>query len=239
MSLIEATIILMALALVTAVVAPSIGDFVEEGRHTKGKEDVEAIGTSLARLLRDSGFPCVTKDTSPSASACTLANRVELLTSSTTVGGNEPAVSATAFDPPDGASSTDTGLNWGGGTSEVDDGYRDLMDNQLVSNTLSGDDYPLTSFSSGSGPRSGLGWRGPYVSGPVGLDPWGYAYQASVIFFVPATNATATTEGETGWNSDVLVISPGPNASIATPFGGTATIAVGDDLTYVVRGATR
>src|SRR5687767_7383196 len=41
MSLVEATIILMVLAILTAVIAPSAGDYVNDARQTKAKEDVE------------------------------------------------------------------------------------------------------------------------------------------------------------------------------------------------------
>ena len=240
MSLVEATIILMVLAILTAVLAPSAGDYVNDARSTKAKEDVEAIGMAIVRTVRDTGIPCLTKDAAPVASACTIANRRELLTSSTAVSSNEPGVTAAAFDPPDGTSSSDAGQNWAGGTSEVDPGYRDLMDNQFVSNSLTLDDYTGADFTAGGGPRAGLGWRGAYISGPIGLDPWGFAYQASTLFMIAASDATAVSgEGVGGWTSDVVVISAGQNGSIATPFGALATSATGDDVVYVVRGATR
>src|SRR5215467_8378394 len=75
MSLVEATIILMVLALLTAVIAPSAGDYIEEARNTKAKHDVEAIGTGLVRLLRDTGLPCLSK----TGASCSKANKVEPL----------------------------------------------------------------------------------------------------------------------------------------------------------------
>ena len=57
MSLVEATIILMVLAILTSVLAPSIGDYVNDARQTKVREDLEALGTSVARLVRDTGLP--------------------------------------------------------------------------------------------------------------------------------------------------------------------------------------
>src|SRR5687768_9993479 len=77
MSLIEATIILMILFLLTAVMSPAIGDYVEDARHTKAKEDIEAIGISIARMQRDIGS-CLKVDASV---ACTEANRVDILRS--------------------------------------------------------------------------------------------------------------------------------------------------------------
>ncbi len=245
MSLVEATIILMVLAILTAVIAPSAGDYVNDARSTKAKEDIEAIGMAIIRTTRDTGIPCLSLDPSPVSTACTGAggNLVDLITSSTTVGGNEPAVTASLFDPPDGATSSNAQLNWGGGTGEVDNAYRDLMDNQFVTNTpnsLLANAYSGADFTAGGGPRAGLGWRGAYISGPVGLDPWGFAYQASVVFLTTASNSTTVSgEGKTGWSSDVIVVSAGQNGSIATPFGGLATTATGDDVVYVVKGATR
>src|SRR5262245_8852191 len=77
MSLIEATIILMILFLLTAVLSPAVGDYIEDARHTKGKEDVEAIGVTINRLQRDIGS-CLKID---AATGCTEANRVDILKS--------------------------------------------------------------------------------------------------------------------------------------------------------------
>src|SRR5437870_1377136 len=55
MSLIEATIILMVLFLLTAVMSPAVSDYIEDARHSKAKQDVETIGTTIQRLQRDVG----------------------------------------------------------------------------------------------------------------------------------------------------------------------------------------
>jgi hypothetical protein len=60
MSLVEATIILFVLMLLTGVLAPSIGDFVFDAKMVKVKEDCEAIGISIMRLVGDVG-PCLKK----------------------------------------------------------------------------------------------------------------------------------------------------------------------------------
>jgi type II secretory pathway pseudopilin PulG len=242
MSLVEATIILMVLAILTAVIAPSAADYVNDARQTKAKEDVEAIGTSILRLTRDTGFPCITKDALPVTDVCTggaAGNKRELLTSSDAVGTHEPSVTGADYARPLNSNLSAANLNWAGATNEVADAVRDTMDNQLITNTLAGNAYSGADFTAGGGPRAGLGWRGAYLSGPVGLDPWGYAYQASVAFLIPASDATGSGEGTAGFTSDVVVVSAGQNGSIATPFGALATSATGDDVVYVVRGATR
>jgi type II secretory pathway pseudopilin PulG len=80
MSLVEATIILMVLAILTSVLAPSLGDYVNEARHVKVKEDLETLGQGIYRLLRDTGlpFPLRVAGSSPSRST---TNRVDLLVS--------------------------------------------------------------------------------------------------------------------------------------------------------------
>ncbi|HEY4636540.1 MAG TPA: type II secretion system protein, partial [Rhodospirillales bacterium] len=76
MSLIEATIILMVLAILTATLAPTLGDYVNDARQTKAKEDVEALGASVVRLLRDTGLPFVVRVVGAGAAS---TNRVDLL----------------------------------------------------------------------------------------------------------------------------------------------------------------
>ena len=249
MSLVEATIILMTLAILTAVIAPAAGDYIEEARNVKAKEDVEAIGTGVLRLLRDSGLPCLS--TAPgNAAPCTLARRVDALVS----GGTAPGVTATAYAIPAGDIAQPGGdaasINWVGATASVVVGagndtnvpiaHTDTVDNQLVTNAAG---YSSTNlFTGGGGPRPGLGWRGAYLTGPIGADPWGTMYQANTAFLTPASDATAASaEGDAygGWKRDVIVVSAGSNGTMETAFGGDGTKASGDDIIYTVQGASR
>src|SRR5205823_5245010 len=75
MSLIEATVILMVLGLLTSVLSPSIGDYVNDAKQVKVKEDCEAISTTIARMVRDIG-PCLKVNGS---APCTKSNRVDVL----------------------------------------------------------------------------------------------------------------------------------------------------------------
>lgn len=239
MSLIEATIILMILFLLTAVLSPSIGDYVEDARHTKGKEDVEALGISIQRLQRDIGSCIKVSD----AAACTLVNRVEILRSAgPDVASTDLGTSATTdFDSSGNVSAA---INWD------DDGAAnvgDTFESQLVLNTPDYD-TPAESTPTGytiSGPQAGLGWRGAYMSGPVGTDPWGRVYLSNTLFLAVASNATdGTAEGDQrgGWSRDTIVVSAGPNNLFDTPFGGSVNFGTnrqGDDLVYVIRGDTR
>lgn len=238
LSLVEATIILMTLFLLTAVLSPSVGDYIEEARNTKGREDVEAIGTSIVRLQRDVG-PCIKI---VAAGGCTEANRVDILRSDgPDVGAAD--LSPTAVDYAD-VDITPTPINW---DEDQAAGVGDTLENQFVLNAPNYD-TPNETVPTGytrSGPQAGLGWRGAYMTSPIGTDPWGKAYLSNIVFLVVASDSTTgTAEGDTqgGWSRDTIVISAGPNGLFDTPFEGNnnrGTARSGDDLIYVVRGDSR
>jgi type II secretory pathway pseudopilin PulG len=238
MSLIEATIILMILFLLTAVMSPAIGDYVEDARQTKGKEDVELLGISVLRLQRDIGGCLKLLATT----ACTKANRVDLLRSSgPDVVAGDLGTSAIDFANDD---IDPNPINW---DDDQLANVGDTLVNQLVSNNPNYD-TPAETTPTGftlSGPQSGLGWRGVYISPPIGTDPWGKVYLINTAFLVVATDATdGEAEGDRrgGWSHDTFVISAGPNGLFDIPFGGNTNFGItpsGDDLIYVIRGDTR
>ncbi len=243
MSLVEATIVVMVLALLVSVMAPSAADYLNDARQITAVKDVATVGSALEQATRDVALPCL----SLSGASCALANagRVELLVSGPDALLNLPAVAAAPYTVPNAATASDNSLNWAGGTNEVDDSRRDEMDHQLLLNEPAGvasAGYAGPSFASGGGYRAGNGWRGPYLSGPIGLDPWGIAYQVNTLFLAVASDAGAGTgEGQRagGWTSDVMVISAGADRTIRTPFGGPHAAPVGDDVVYVLQGGTR
>lgn len=248
MSLVEATIILMVLAILTAVIAPSAGDFISEARSIKAAEDVTNIGGGIMRLLRDTGKKCLVVG----GGACVQATRADLLLSGTgktdVLLGTQPAAKANqgANSPGlDGTAATPYAWAVDGTTAnDPPEANRDTVDNQLVTN---GAGYTAVSFTGGGGPRGGIGWRGAYVTGTVQLDPWGSRYQANTVFLgVVGDTSTpaAQTEGFTsaGWSHDAIVLSAGPNGVVETAFAPAANVgqsASGDDIIYVMKGSTR
>ena len=65
------------------------------------------------------------------------------------------------------------------------------MEHQFVDNG-SGPNYPspgdLGNYGT-VGPSFGLGWRGAYLSPPIGPDPWGHRYLVNTVFLAVATDA--------------------------------------------------
>ena len=124
LSLVEVTIMLLVLMTLTGVLAPSIMDFVRDAQWVKAKEDCEAIGVSVVRLMRDVG-PCFKFD---GTGACTKANRADLLYSDgpdvrPEDTGGEAAMSF------DGGGNTAGPLNW-----HTDSARGDSMQHQFVDN---------------------------------------------------------------------------------------------------------
>ncbi len=237
LSLVEVTIMLLVLMLLTSVLAPSIFDFVNDARRVKVKEDCEAIGVSVARLTRDVGSCLKFQASQP----CTLANRVDLLYS------DGPDVIDQDVDPgvmPLFIENANGTLNW-----SDDDKRGDSMEHQFVDNGAgAGPGYPtpgMLGTYNRTVPDFGVGWRGAYLSAPVGPDPWGHRYLVNSVFLAVAKNATpgpGQGQAQGGWSKDVFCISAGPDGIFQTDFVGGAgygTHRRADDFTFVIQGDTR
>ena len=231
LSLVEVTIMLLVLMLLTSVLAPSIWDFVHDAQWVKVKEDCEAIGITFSRLTRDIG-PCLRVN---AATTCTKATRVDVLESDGAVALYTPTPFASGNMVTTGWNATGTNL--------------DTMENQFTTNAplynTPMQNYP-TSYP--AAPLFGIGWRGAYLSPPIGPDPWGSKYYLNSGFFAVATDASAAGEGSLGrwWERDVVCLSAGPDQTIQTPFEGHptgtpvyGTYRGGDDFVFVVSGSMR
>jgi type II secretory pathway pseudopilin PulG len=221
MSLVEATIILMVLAILTAVIAPSAGDFISESRNVKGKEEVESIAMAIARLQRDFGRKQLQADTVAGGSL----EDIYLLVSGTGTGTAGSVTDANLTAQPGSKYDTVGAANsWATDDSAVAAANRVSMNAALVDNTAA---FTSVSFTAGGGPRSGLGWRGPYLTGSLDLDPWGSRYQANVQYL-----------GAADQTYKAIVLSPGTIGVVETVYAGSGT-AGGDDIIYVFQGSSR
>jgi type II secretory pathway pseudopilin PulG len=245
MSLVETTIILFILMLLTGVIAPSITDYVNDAKRVKVKEDCEAIGISIMRLVRDVG--CLK---SVASDPCDSFNRVDIVQSD----GDEITTAdidlATAPDATSPNIDCIGFLNW-----DLAGICGDTLVSQLVENTPQ---YPTpATFTTVGSPTGGTshyskpwfnyGWRGSYLQSPVSWDPWGNPYVVNTVFLSTARDATnGTGEGERsgGWSHDVFCLSSGANKIYQTPFSGDYPTGnkglnrIGDDYAYPISGST-
>jgi len=234
LSLVEVTIMLLVLMLLTSVLAPSIWDFVHDAQWVKVKEDCEAIGISFSRLTRDIG-PCLRRH---AVDKCTIGDRVDILVSD---GALMTDQSGAAF-----ASPNMNTAKWDTYTGVAAHHNWDFMADQFITNipqyNTPFQNYP-TSYP--VGPLFGLGWRGAYLSPPLGPDPWGSAYYVNSGFFAVANDANHGGEGDTlrWWERDVVCLSGGPNQQIDTYYALASlyfgTERAGDDYVFVISGSMR
>jgi type II secretory pathway pseudopilin PulG len=232
---VEASLILSVIAVLTATLAPSIAGFVNDAQHASAKSDVEAIGSALTRMLSDVGESWVLRDGNGTAATSppshVAGNRVDLLVTA----GAIPTV---------GTARSTAGADW---DDPVDNAAVQRAEYYLASNTPSNaaaNAYRtpasmsvLTEFDPDSGAlyNAEHGWRGSYLPGPIGPDPWGTRYSINVEFLARALGA-----GPSGTVNDVFVLSAGPDRVVDTRFDSDGVNGgVGADLLYVVSGGTR
>lgn len=240
LSLVEVTIILMVLFLLTGVLTPVVGDYLADARQVKAKEDIEAIGTAIVRLLRDTGLPFpVLNPREPPANLRLATNRVDLFIGD----GNAPTSNDLGITGSNSGYMIAAAVDWdatNGASDQIANMNFHIAYNTINANSLE-DTYTLVAYPAPGGPLVALGWRGPYLTGPVGPDPWGSRYAANTVFLGPSSDSTTTG---TGTNFDTFVLSAGPDGSVSTDMEGNGltsggTTPGGDDVIYVITGNTR
>jgi Tfp pilus assembly protein PilE len=232
MSLIEATIILAVASMLAAVLAPSVRNYTLSAQQAAAKADVEAIASAITRMLADVGETSIMQDgngaavTDPPSHAA--ANGVDLLVSD----GNIPTVQTAETGP----GTTD----W---NSAVNDAAIQTLEHYLVVNTPS--NLPANRYraaadmSVGFDPATGgtfnseFAWRGAYLPGPLGPDPWGYRYAVNVEYLERPLGA-----GPAGNVNDVVVLSSGNNGIVETRYNTDGFTSV-NDVVALVSGGTR
>jgi type II secretory pathway pseudopilin PulG len=232
LSLVEVTIILATLAALTAALAPAVGSYVNSAQQAAAKKDVETIGAAIAQLLNDTGEGWLLRDgngaAATSAPSHASANRVDLLVS----GGTIPTL---------GVSRSTAGTDW---TAAIDHGATQALANHLVLNTpsnLAANAYRSAanmSVTTAFDPDGGAlfnaphAWRGAYLPGPIGPDPWGTRYAVNVEFLARAPGAGA------GSVNDVVVLSAGDDGRVDTRFD-LDGVTSANDVFYVLSGGAR
>ena len=236
MSLLEATIVLMVISILAAIIAPPVGSYVQSTQQAAASRDAENIGAALGRMLDDLGESAVLRDGNGASAAAAPshapANHVDMLVTQ----GDAPIVEASV-------------VRAGAGVTDWDDAVNDaaiqLLDYYLVANTPSGlaaNGYrtaatmsTTTEFDPDGGAMFNAehAWRGAYLPGPLGPDPWGYRYAINVEFL-----ARPTGTGPSGQVNDVFVLSAGSDGRVQTRFD-VDGVTSSHDIVYLVSGGTR
>jgi type II secretory pathway pseudopilin PulG len=170
LSLVEATIVLAAAAILTGVAAPSAARVIDRAKVSRAIDDAEAIKAAIDSIFEDlNGYTALVADGADKNSAL-----IELAVSD---GDIPSAVSATGDN------------RWRSPVSATPAAgfvVTDFLERHLVTNTPFGNAalaYPLS---------GGATWRGTYLNSPVDADPWGNRYGVNTRFL----NNPAATEND-------------------------------------------
>ncbi|NKB89598.1 MAG: hypothetical protein GKS06_15385 [Acidobacteria bacterium] len=245
-TLVEVTIILLVLVILSTILLPNLGGFNRLARYARVKEDLGALCSAISRYVVDTGELAFwqwggrdgggsnadTPDrTSPVGLLIGDGDTPEL--GGSVEGENWQLPTIEAF-----AESTDfAGLSV---QFRVDTFGNHLIHNTPLGNGTAAHRTPadmvnggtsagipgglLFDPSSGQGFNSLFAWRGPYISDAVDPDPWGNRYMANVFaMHVPADSASD------GFSSAVVCMSAGPDEAIDTDFNQPGGWFTGDD----------
>lgn len=248
LSLVEATIILGVLSILTAVLSPTIRASTDVARVARAREDCKTIAAVIQTFIDDNGelqFLITANGVGATPPTRLDNNRVNLLVSDGDVPVLGPSVVSESY--------------W----IQVLNGLTvDSLSNHLIENNpgeLASGRYrnpsDITRVSAGgqnidfarpesSGFNAPFAWRGAYLSAPVDPDPWGDRYMVNSLFLDP--NPTTTVFGITSGfftadypRMDVFCLSAGPDHEIDTKSAQDGAVPGDDDIIAVVSSNAR
>ena len=248
LSLVEATIILMTIATLSAILAPVVNGYVDQARLARARNDEQVIANAIQAFMTDNGEAQFLNTASGGVTTPPTrpdGNRIDML-----VGDGDIPTQSVA-----GESLWTTALN---GTTV------DTLANHLIQNspnelagtatryrnptditlaTAGGNNIDFARTAS-SGFNAPYAWRGPYLKGPVDPDPWGNRYAVNVLFLDP--NPTALVASlpvafvvADYQRLDVFVLSAGPDAEIDTSVAQDGAVPGDDDIIFIVSSNAR
>ena len=253
-TLVEVSIIVMVLAVLSAILLPQIGVFLRDARMARAREDVAAIGVAMMQMLKDTGesaFYCdgqVVGRTPPRTSTARGTHSIGLLIGD---GDTPDAGFGREWTVPLGEEVPTPSTDFAG--LSIPAGIVDTFANQLVQNNPAGASGAGTGLpwrryrtpadmrsgdpsagvpgglqfdpTSGHGFNSEFAWRGPYLDA-IRPDPWGNRYMANTLWLALPQGRGS---GAAGFMRSVVVLSAGPDEEIDTPFGSVGGFVHGDD----------
>ena len=217
LSLIEVTVMLVVLMALTGALVPVVGDSIDSARFVRARNDLSQLAVALANFQRDVGPLVFDGSRLGQFQTVNSLKAVEVLVSDGELPGIADGVPVGTLGPglfldPSVATGSPALSGW------VTDPATDRCDLHLRVNGRRYVERPI-------GPSNG--WNGPYISKPLGADPWGHAYLINTGFLrglPPRAGRCA--------HCAVYAISAGPNGLIETPFQQPFANAnlLGDDL---------
>jgi type II secretory pathway pseudopilin PulG len=166
-TIIEATIVLTMMAILTAAAAPTVARTVAQSRLTRAESDVEAIKTAINAFLTTFTVFSPAGFTSTGA---TGGDTIEVLVSD----GDIPPLSATISGLGSPHTNWDDVVACCAGAVDVS-----FLENHLVANASLG--------GVGSYSTAATGWKGAYINAPVDPDPWGNRYAVNTEYLRAST----------------------------------------------------
>jgi prepilin-type N-terminal cleavage/methylation domain-containing protein len=203
-TLIEMVVVLAVIAVLAAILLPTIAKHITDSRITRATNECQVITAAVMMLYKDTGkWPCTNAD-GPTG-------RVDrVLTGNAT----DPVPATAAPGARTGA------VNWGtyGVTKQLADYLffnNPDSDTGATNQNQANQDYPITGE---------FAWKGPYIDQQTYLDPWGNQYVISARYF-PGGTVSA--------NHTVLVLSAGRDALWSSPFDdGVTRLSATTDSPY-------
>jgi general secretion pathway protein G len=209
-SLIEIIVVVAAIVLISAAIAPQLFSWIDQGRATRAQSDANAIVAAMNRFFEDTTrWPGQTE-------ILKADSAIRFLTV-----GDPSTATFPIFAVPTGIGAATCTSGLSGVTSNVT-GFSAATPSP--SNSLNVMDF-LTKPPLASDYPS---WRGPYLSVDLSSDPWGRAYVINVIpLFCGETVTGAAPAGALGLG---WILSGGPNRTIQTLFTDSKVHADSDDV---------
>ena len=252
-TLVEVSIIVLALAILSSILLPQMGVFLRDARFARAREDVAAIGVAMMHMLKDTGESAFYVSGQAIWRTPPRVDHHDILPVGLLIGDGDTPDVYIGWDWKTAVGDQVAGGTGDFGGTPMPPGMVDTFANQLIQNNpadLSGggvgpdwhryrtpSDMVSGDYSAGvpgglvfdpgtgQGFNSEFAWRGPYLDG-VRPDPWGNRYMSNVLWLSLPQGRGAQSSG---FIRSVIVISAGPDEEIDTPFGSIGGFLLGDD----------